>query len=89
MNTRFLKIYEKYMSIIGPIGNLMFFIQSYKIFSSHSAASISIPAFSLSVIGLSSWLFYGLILKNIPLIIANLVGVIGAVLVLVGTLIYS
>ena len=77
------------MSIVGPAGNLMFFIQAYKIFNTHSAASISFLAFSISGVGLSSWLIYGILLKNRPLILANLVGVVGAFLVLLGTLIYS
>lgn len=89
MNEKFLKYYEKYMSVIGPVGNLMFFMQAYKIFTSHSATSISFSAFSLSMLGLSSWLLYGIMLKNIPLILANLVGVIGAILVLAGTIIYG
>ena len=89
MNNKYLKYYEKYMSVIGPIGNLMFFIQAYKIFTTHSAASISLGAFSLSVLGLSSWLLYGFFIKNVPLIIANLVGVIRAISVLIGTLMYN
>jgi MtN3 and saliva related transmembrane protein len=84
-----MKFYEKYMSFIGPIGNLMFFIQAYKIFNTQSAVSISILAFGISGVGLSSWLIYGFLLKNRPLILANLVGVAGTSLVLVGTLIYS
>jgi MtN3 and saliva related transmembrane protein len=84
-----MKFYEKYMSIIGPIGNLMFFVQAYKIFNTKSAESISISAFSISIVGLSSWLIYGLLIKNKPLILANLVGVVGAFLVLTGTLVYS
>jgi MtN3 and saliva related transmembrane protein len=85
----FLKFYENYMKFIGPLGNLMFFMQAYKIFTTKTAVSISIEGFSLSVIGLGSWLLYGILLKNKPLIIANVVGVVGAVLVLVGTFIYG
>lgn len=77
------------MNIIGPVGNLMFYIQAYKIFLNKCATSISPLAFSISVVGLSSWLLYGIILKNKPLIIANLFGVIGAVLVLIGTVLYN
>ncbi|RYE06058.1 MAG: hypothetical protein EOP33_02315 [Rickettsiaceae bacterium] len=84
-----LKLYEKYMSIIGPVGNLMFFFQAYKIFTTKIATSISILGFSLSMLGLSSWLLYGFLLKNKPLILANLVGVIGALAVLIGTVIYG
>lgn len=89
MQGSFLKYYEKYMNLIGPIGNLMFYIQAYKIFSLKSAAAISIFAFVLSMLGLSSWLYYGILLKNKPLIITNFVGVLGAVLVLLGALIYD
>ena len=58
----------------------MFYFQAYEIFSSHSAKIISFPGFFLSFIGLSSWLLYGVLIKNTPLIIANAVGVIGTIL---------
>jgi MtN3 and saliva related transmembrane protein len=77
------------MSLAGVFGNLMFFIQAYKIFNTKSAVSISLLAFSISIIGLTSWLIYGLLLKNKPLIIANLVGGAGASLVLIGALFYG
>lgn len=85
---KFMKLYENYMNIIGPVGNLMFFIQAYKIFTSKTATSISIEAFALSMLGLSSWLLYGILLKNRTIILANIVGVTGALLVLVGTVMY-
>ena len=84
-----LALYEQYMKLIGPIGNLMFYFQAYEIFSSHSAKIISFPGFFLSFIGLSSWLLYGVLIKNTPLIIANAVGVIGTILVLTGRVIYT
>ena len=86
---KFATFYEKYMSIIGPAGNLMFFIQAYKIFTLKSAEAISIHGFILSFVALSSWLLYGFLISNKPIIIANIVGVSGAVLVLIGTLIYQ
>lgn len=85
----FLKFYENYMKLIGPLGNLMFYMQAYKIFTTKTAVSISVEGFLLSLVALSSWLLYGIFLKNKPLIIANMVGTIGATLVLVGTLIYD
>jgi MtN3 and saliva related transmembrane protein len=84
-----MNFYEKYMNIIGPIGNIMFYLQAYKIFTSKSAIAVSGPGFFISVIGLSSWLFYGILLKNRPLIIANGFGVLGAILTLSGILIYG
>jgi MtN3 and saliva related transmembrane protein len=84
-----MKLYEKYIGIVGSLGNLMFFIQAYKIFATKSAVSISAFAFIISIIGLASWLIYGFLLKNKPLIIANLVGVAGASFVLIGTCVYG
>lgn len=81
--------YEKYICIIGPIGNSMFYLQAYKIFINKSAASVSFLGFLISVIALSSWLIYGILLKNKPLIIANIFGVVGALLVLVEIVIYG
>ena len=77
-----------YMTIAGPIGNLMYYIQGYEIFHTRSAGAVSLIAFVISTIGLSSWLAYGIYLKDTPLIFANVFGVIGAILVILGILIY-
>ena len=86
---KFLKIYENYMSIIGPGGSIMFYLQAYKIFSLKSAQDVSGLGFLVSLIGLLSWLVYGLLLKDRPLIIANIAGSIGSALTLAGILIYG
>lgn len=84
-----MRIYEKYMSVMGPATNVMFYLQAYKIFISKSAQDISGIGFCMSFIGLSSWLIYGFLLKNKPLIISNIFGVTGAFLTLLGVLIYG
>jgi len=84
-----MKYYEKYMMFIGPLGNLMFFLQAYKIYITKTAISISVAGFSLSLVGLISWLLYGIFLKNKSLIVSNTVGFIGALLVLICSIIYS
>ena len=84
-----MNFYEKYMSIIGSIANIMFYLQAYKIFISKSAQSVSGPGFLISIIGISSWLLYGILLKNKPLIIGNGFGLIGAILTLLGILKYG
>lgn len=88
-NKNFLKFYEKYMSIIGPAGSIMFYLQAYKIFKLQSAQDISGLGFLISFIGLSSWLFYGFLIKDKPLIISNFVAVIGSILTLIGILKYG
>ena len=89
MNKKFLKHYEGYMSIIGPVSNFMFIIQAYEIFCSQNALDISLPGFCLSLIGFLSWLIYGLILKIKPLIIGNTIAVVGTSLILIGKLKYG
>ena len=76
MSSKFIKFYEKYITVVGTIGNFMFYIQAHKIFSCKSSASVSLPAFTISAIALCSWLLYGILLKNIPIIIANIVGLL-------------
>jgi MtN3 and saliva related transmembrane protein len=88
INFKFMRFYEKYITIVGVIGNFMFYIQAHKIFTCKSASSVSLPAFAISAIALSSWLLYGILLKNIPIIVANVVGVVGALLVLTAILMY-
>lgn len=80
--------YEKYMFFIGIVGQLLFYFQAYKIFSTQSACSVSLVGFSISFISLTSWLIYGLILKNLVLTLSNIAGLIGCTLVLIGIMLY-
>ncbi|TDR72993.1 SemiSWEET family sugar transporter [Paludibacterium purpuratum] len=80
---------QRYMNCIGPLGNLMFYFQAYEIFVSRSAGAVSFTGFAISVVGLSSWLIYGIAIRNTPLIVANAVGVAGALTVLAGLLRYA
>ncbi|MBV8048866.1 MAG: hypothetical protein JO171_17085 [Paludibacterium sp.] len=80
---------EYYMSCVGTLGNLMFYFQAYEIFDSQSAGAVSLPGFAISVVALSSWMFYGLIIHNVPLVVANAFGVAGALAVISGLLYYT
>ena len=88
-DNKFLKFYEKYMSVVGIAGNMMFYLQAYKIFLPKSAQNVSGIGFLISFIGLSSWLLYGILIRSKPLIIANVVGVAGAILTLIGIVMYG
>lgn len=67
----------------------MFFVQAFKIFATKSAKDLSLLAFVISFVALSSWLVYGILNKDKPLIISNIVALVGAGLVLAGIVIYS
>ena len=89
MNDKILAIYTYYMNIIGPLSNVMFFIQAYKILRTKSAKVISIPAFVMSLLGAVSWLLYGLLIQNHTVIFANVISTIGIILVLMVAIWYK
>lgn len=76
------------MIFIGVLGQILYYAQAYKIFSSKSAADLSIVGFIAGFVSVSSWLIYGIILRDRPLILANIVACIGAITVVVGIIMY-
>lgn len=89
MSMDFKKIYSTYMSIIGVGGQLLFFSQAYKIFTTQHAQDVSLFGFTIALVSVTSWLIYGIILKDFPLILSNAVACIGATAVLVGIFMYG
>jgi MtN3 and saliva related transmembrane protein len=83
------KLYEKYMMFIGIIGQLLFYLQALKIFRDRSAEDVSFPGFLLGLISVTSWLIYGVLIRDKVLVIANAFAVIGAILVLSGIMLYG
>lgn len=86
---QFSKYYVNYMSWIVNIGQSMHYIQAYKIFKTQSAEDISLLSYSICLILLLHWLGYGVLIKDRVIIIAETLGIIGAILVITGTLLYS
>ncbi|GGY25285.1 SemiSWEET family sugar transporter [Paludibacterium paludis] len=78
-----------YMAIVGPLGNMLFYFQAYQIFHDRTAGSVSLPGFAISLVALSSWLAYGIHIKDKPLVIANAVGLLGAIWVVIGIVRYT
>ena len=81
--------YEKYMLIVGTLGQLLFYTQGIKIFLTKSANDVSLIGFLLGLISVSSWLGYGILIKNRVLIVSNAFAVIGALFVVIGILIHG
>lgn len=79
---KFINIAEKLMTVIGASGQILFYLQAYKIYSVGSANDVSTPGFCFSLFSLVCWLLYGLLIKNKVLIIVNIFAVIGAALTL-------
>ena len=83
------RCYSIYMIFIGIFGQLVFFAQAYKIFTTQHATDVSIIGFTAGLVSVTSWLIYGIMLKDRPLIIANSVACLGALAALVGIIIYG
>lgn len=87
--SRFFLYYEKYMLAMGVLGQFLFYVQGIKIFATRSASDVSIIGFSLGFISVSSWLIYGVLIKNKVLVVANAFAVVGALFVIIGILIHG
>ena len=85
----FFVLYERYMLVIGVVGQLMFYTQGIKIFATKSAGDVSLIGFLFGLLTVSSWLIYGILIKNRALIVSNIVAVAGALFVVIGILIYG
>ena len=81
--------YAKYMIIIGTMGQVMHYIQAWKIFTTKSASDISLIAYIISFFLLLNWMIYGISISSKPLIYAEITGLVGALIVIVGVIIYS
>ncbi|MEN0019419.1 MAG: SemiSWEET transporter [Planctomycetota bacterium] len=59
-----------------------FFPQAIKIWRTGKTDGISLPTYAVFTTGIASWLVYGLLLRNGPIIAANIITLIPAVAIL-------
>ena len=81
--------YEKYMFVMGILGQALFYTQGIKIFMSQSAKDVSLLGFTFGLISVTSWLIYGKLINNKVLMVSNAFAVIGALFVVAGILLYG
>ncbi|WP_375326366.1 SemiSWEET family sugar transporter [Candidatus Tisiphia endosymbiont of Nemotelus uliginosus] len=84
-----LDLYDKYMVFAGILGQYLFYAQAYKVFTTKSAGDLSLDGFLVVIIATLSWLVYGILHKQPPIIIAQIVALIGMTLVIIGIFLYS
>ena len=59
--------------LAGTLCTLSFVPQVIKIFKTKNVNSLSLPAFTALALGVSLWLVYGIIISDLPIILANAV----------------
>ena len=77
------------MSWVFNLGQSMHYIQAWKIYNTKSAEDISLVAYIICLILLVHWLIYGIVTKDRVIVTAETFGIIGSILVIIGTIIYS
>jgi len=79
-NLSTLEILVTIFGIIMPLGYLP---QTFKMIRRKSSADVSVKTYLIFTIGTVVWLFYGISLNNLPLIISNIVALIGVISVII------
>jgi MtN3 and saliva related transmembrane protein len=66
-----------YVEIVGGVSGLLttiaFFPQALKVYKTRDTSSISLIMFVILNIGLAGWVYYGILMQQIPVIIPNIV----------------
>ena len=76
------------MYFIGIFGQSVFYSQFFSIMQSKSAENVSLFGFLCGLISVTSWMIYGIAIRDKPLAIANIVATIGAILAVCAILMY-
>jgi MtN3 and saliva related transmembrane protein len=68
---------DKYIIFIGFFSGfcttIAFIPQVYKVWKTRSTKDISLSMFLIFTTGIASWLIYGILTNNLPIILANIV----------------
>lgn len=60
----------------GFLSTMTFFPQAYKVYLTNSTEDLSINMYMLLLVGLSMWLYYGMIIGSFPLIVTNVIQIL-------------
>ncbi len=82
------RFFDSSIYIIGCLGPMFGSIQSYKIYSNKSASDISLIAFGFNSFANIWWIIYGILHKEKPIIMVNILWVIVNLSIVTGVLIY-
>lgn len=72
--------------LAGTLTTIAFVPQAWRVWSRRSARDISLATFLIFFTGTGVWLAYGLLVRDIPVIVANALTLVMASAILVGKL---
>ena len=80
----------KYIGFIAAfLTTFAFFPQAIKVWKTKSTKDISLLMFALFTLGVFLWLIYGIILSDVPIILANSITLILALFILINKMKYK
>ncbi len=68
--------------------SVSYFLQAWEIYKNKSSENVSIPSFAIFGVGTFTWFIYGISIKDIPIILSFIAGVVGSWLVLALIFVY-
>jgi len=73
----FVEIISWLTSLFGTLMSLSWFLQAYRIWKRKSSKDLSLPVLFVFFIGTVLWVIYGLLTKDLPVLVSFAVGFIG------------
>jgi MtN3 and saliva related transmembrane protein len=89
MKEKILKHYQRYMYVVGFVGQLIFVFQAYKIWQMRSSVDVSLVGFLCAYLSTLSWSIYGFLIDNKVVARANAFGALAGTVCLAMILLYS
>jgi MtN3 and saliva related transmembrane protein len=84
----FVDILVMFVAIYGMIMNSSFVPQIYRIIKRKSSEDISLTTYLIMTPGFAVWFIYGIFINNLPLIFANIIGLLNGISMTIVTLVY-
>ena len=75
--------------IITWLANIFLYIQLFTIVSDKSSKGISLPAYIIFLVSGISWFIYGFLLKDVVLLISNIIKLVGVIALIIIILKYK
>lgn len=89
MQNVFKRYFQKYMAVVGTLGQLIYYFQAYQIWKTQACQDVSFWGFFIASISTASWALYGIVFKDKVLAFAQTFGIIGCITCLIMIKIYG